>query len=158
AISTSARRMDELLRDLLDFTRISRCELELRGVDLGNILKKLSLNSSGIVPGAFVTIAEPLPVVLGHDVALEQVFTNLVGNAQKFVRREVPPAIRVYAEIRDRRARVYVEDNGIGIAPEHRERIFRVFERLHSQQEFPGTGVGLAIVKTYVEKMNGRVG
>jgi PAS domain S-box-containing protein len=155
-IATSARRMDALLKDLLDFTRISRCELKLSPLDTAVILKKVIAASAQ--PQLSISVAEPLPMVLAHDAALERIFANLITNAQKFVRPGVPPVIRISAENRGERVRFYVEDNGIGIAPEHQERIFGVFERLHPQHEYPGTGVGLAIVKTYVEKMNGSVG
>jgi PAS domain S-box-containing protein len=156
AIGTSARRMDALLKDLLDFTRISRCELNLAPLDTAVILKKVIAASAQ--PHASISIAEPLPMVLAHDAALERIFANLITNAQKFVRPEVPPVVHIFAEERGERVRFYVEDNGIGIASEHQNRIFGVFERLHPQHEYPGTGVGLAIVKTYIEKMNGSVG
>jgi signal transduction histidine kinase len=157
AIAHSARRMDQLLKDLLDFTRISRCELELRPLDPGALLQKVISGQSGAFANIAVSVSA-LPLVLAHDVALEQVLANLLGNAQKFVRPGVRATVRVWAEQQGNRARIYFEDNGIGIAPEHHQRIFGVFERLHGQHEFPGTGVGLAIVKTYVEKMNGAVG
>ncbi len=156
AIATAARRMDELLKDLLDFTRISRCELKLSPLDTASILKKVIAASAH--PDFSVSIVEPLPAILAHDAALERIFANLIANAQKFVRPGVLPAVRIFAQDRGERIRFYIEDNGIGIAPEHRERIFGVFERLHAQDEYPGTGVGLAIVKTYIEKMNGLVG
>ena len=97
-------------------------------------------------------------MVLAHEAALERIFANLIANALKFVRPGVASAVRIFAKGEGERVRFCVEDNGIGIAPEHRARIFGVFERLHPQHEYPGTGVGLAIVKTYVEKMNGSVG
>ncbi len=156
AIATSARRMDALLADLLEFTRISRCELKLRPIDTGALLKKVVAVSAQ--PHVSVSLAEPFPMVLAHDAALERVFANLITNAQKFIRPGVSPVVRVSAEARSGRVRFSVEDNGIGIALEHHERVFGVFERLHAQHEYPGTGVGLAIVKTYIEKMNGTVG
>jgi signal transduction histidine kinase len=155
AVSQSALRMDQLLRDLLDFTRISRCELALRPLDAAAVLRKLVADQ---FPGANIVLVEPLPVVLAHDVALEQVLTNLLANALKFARPNVEPRIVIRGQHEGPRCRLTIEDNGIGIAPEHRERIFRLFERLHSQHEFPGTGVGLAIVKSYIEKMGGAVG
>lgn len=155
-IATSARRMDALLRDLLDFTRISRCELKLGPVDAAAMLKKVIAASAQ--PQASISVAEPIPTVVAHEAALERIFANLIANAQKFVRPGVAPVVHVFAEDHGEQVRICVEDNGIGIAPEHRERIFGVFERLHPQHEYPGTGVGLAIVKTYIEKLNGSVG
>jgi PAS domain S-box-containing protein len=157
AISKSARRMDQLLHDLLEFTRISRCELQLQTIDPSALLEKLIRTLPRDVEAA-TKVERPFPSVLGHETALEQIFTNLLTNAHKFRRPEVPPVVRVFGQRFGARVRVYVEDNGIGIAPEHRERIFGVFERLHPHHEYPGTGVGLAIVKCYTEKMGGAVG
>ena len=103
-------------------------------------------------------MAEPLPTVLGHGTTLAQVFANLVGNAVKFVPAGRVPEVVIRAQPNGDRVRVWVEDNGIGIAPEHHERIFRVFERLHRAEDYPGTGIGLAIVRKGVERMGGAVG
>ena len=84
--------------------------------------------------------------------------TNLLGNAAKFVEHGSAPKIHVRSEQRGGRLRLWVEDNGLGVAPEHAERIFRVFERLHAQEAYPGTGVGLAIVRRGVERMGGSCG
>jgi signal transduction histidine kinase len=107
---------------------------------------------------AQVQVDHPLPTVLGHPTTLLQVLANLVHNAVKFVADGVTPQVRVRAEEHGNWVRVWVEDNGIGIAPEHQERIFGVFERLHSADAYPGTGIGLAIVRKGVERMGGRVG
>jgi signal transduction histidine kinase len=107
---------------------------------------------------AQVIVPGPLPEVTGHRITLGQVITNLLTNAVKFVSRGAPPQVQVWAEERDRWVRLWIEDNGIGIAPEHHERIFRVFERLHGMETYPGTGIGLAIVRKGVERMGGRVG
>jgi len=98
------------------------------------------------------------PHVKGHRATLVQVVMNLVSNATKFVAPDVTPCVRVRAESRDGCVRLWVEDNGIGIAPEHHERIFRVFERLDPATNYPGTGIGLAIVCKAMERMGGRVG
>jgi signal transduction histidine kinase len=96
--------------------------------------------------------------VIGHGPTLAQVLANLVANAIKFVPPERTPDVRIQAEPRDGRVRLWVEDNGIGIALEHHERIFRVFERLHRAAEYPGTGIGLAIVRKAMERMGGGSG
>ena len=103
-------------------------------------------------------VADPLPTVIGHGPTFAQVLANLVANAVKFVPPERTPEVRILAEPRDGQVRLWVEDNGIGIAPEHHERIFRVFERLHRAIEYPGTGIGLAIVRKAMERMGGRSG
>src|SRR5205814_410056 len=83
---------------------------------------------------------------------------NLLENALKFVPPEKAPAIRIIAELRGNHWRIWVRDNGIGIANEHQQRIFRIFERLHGIEEYPGTGIGLALVQKAAERMNGAVG
>jgi signal transduction histidine kinase len=91
-------------------------------------------------------------------VALHQALTNLLTNAVKFVPSGVRPAVRLWSEDRGTRLRVWVEDNGIGIDPAYHQRIFGVFERLHAQDAYPGTGIGLAMVKRAMERIGGAVG
>jgi signal transduction histidine kinase len=107
---------------------------------------------------AQVRMAERLPPVRAHRVMLTQVLVNLVSNAIKFVARGVEPRVEIRAEPRDGRVRLWVEDNGIGIAAEYHERIFRMFERLNRQEDYPGTGIGLAIVRKATERMGGTAG
>jgi signal transduction histidine kinase len=107
---------------------------------------------------ALVSVQPPLPAVLGHDKTVGVVVTHLLGNALKFVAAGVRPRVRIWAEDQGERIRLVVEDNGIGIAPAYHERIFRVFERLHATEAYSGTGIGLAVVRKAVQRMNGRVG
>ena len=95
-----------------------------------------------------------------RDIAgtLRQVLANLVGNALKFSHPERSPLVRVRSEMKGGKVRIWVEDNGIGIAPEHCDRIFRLFERLHTSQAYPGTGIGLALVRKGAERMGGTAG
>jgi signal transduction histidine kinase len=98
-----------------------------------------------------------LPTVLGNQIVLDQVFANLISNSLKFVPPGTKPKIEVGAEkLNGSMARIFVQDNGIGIPAEHRDRVFGLFQRLH-HEEYPGTGVGLAIVKKGIERMGGRV-
>jgi len=97
-------------------------------------------------------------VILAHATTLRQVLTNLISNAIKFTAPGVDPKVTVRAETRDSRVRVWVEDNGIGIAAQHRDRVFQVFERLNRIEEYPGTGIGLAIVKRAIDRMQGSLG
>lgn len=99
-----------------------------------------------------------LPPVMAHYATLVQVVANLLTNAAKFVAPDTRPEVAVWAEACGVWARLWVADNGIGIAPEHRERIFGVFERLHGVETYPGTGIGLAIVRKGMERLGGRVG
>ena len=102
-------------------------------------------------------IVEPV-FVRAHAATLQNAIGNLITNALKFSRPGIPPKMTIRGTLRDDIVQISVEDNGIGIAREHHGRIFRVFERLHGVNKFPGTGIGLAMVKKGVERMNGQVG
>jgi signal transduction histidine kinase len=158
-IVEEATSMDVLINDLLAYGRLSHVELALSAVDLRDVLEASlhAVRDDVQRSGAHVDIDSPLPAVQGNRSVLIQVFANLLSNATKFGGRE--PHVRVWAETREQRiAHVWVEDQGIGIAPEHQERIFGVFERLHGAETYPGTGIGLAIVKRGIERLGGRVG
>jgi signal transduction histidine kinase len=107
--------------------------------------------------GARLDIAHPLPAVRGNATILVQVIANLLTNAIKFVDKGVVPHIGLSAARDGMAVRLLIADNGIGIAPEHREHVFGVFERLHGHERYPGTGIGLAIVKKGLERMDGTV-
>ncbi|HEY9805146.1 MAG TPA: ATP-binding protein, partial [Candidatus Obscuribacterales bacterium] len=159
-ISNAAQRMDVLIEDLLTYSRLSRAELQLQPIDLNSLVAEV-LTQLELEIGqrqAKITVVTPLLPVLGHRVTLVQVITNLVINALKFVKAGVSPQIKIWTESQADQVRLYIQDNGIGIAPEHQERIFRVFERLHGVEAYPGTGIGLAIVRKGVERMGGQVG
>ncbi|MCC2973382.1 CHASE3 domain-containing protein [Massilia sp. IC2-476] len=152
-------RMDRLITDLLAYSRLSRSELRLERVELGAVVKTVlrDLEAQVAESGARFELAWPLPVVRGNATILVQVIANLVSNAIKFVDKGVTPRIAI-AGMRDGAVvRLLIGDNGIGIAPEHREHVFGVFERLHGHERYPGTGIGLAIVKKGLERMEGTV-
>lgn len=159
-IVTASRRLDSLIQDLLAYSRVSRTELELQSVSLSRVVTDAlaQLEADLREREARVDVEEPLPAALGHHGTLVQVVGNLLANAVKFVAPGVQPVVRVWAEEHGQWVRLCVEDNGIGIAREHQERIFRVFERLHGVAQYSGTGIGLAIVRKGVERMGGRVG
>ncbi len=159
-IIAAARKMDTLINDLLAYSRLSRSDLPLGRVDLNGVLAEAQSALADVLreSRARVVVEGRLPSVFGHRTTLVQVATNLLANALKFVAPGVRPEVRVWTEERDGFVRLWVEDNGIGIAPEHQQRIFRVFERLHGEESYPGTGIGLAIVKKGVERMGGRAG
>jgi signal transduction histidine kinase len=159
-ISEAARTMGQMIRDLLAYSRLARSDLQLEPLQLPAIVERATAQVAGAVAErhAKIVVEEPLPAAVGHDATLVQVLANLLGNGIKFVPAERTPEVRVRAETADRVVRLWVEDNGIGIASEHQDRIFRVFERLHPVDDYSGTGIGLAIVKKGVERMGGRVG
>ncbi|HET7296105.1 MAG TPA: ATP-binding protein [Gemmatimonadales bacterium] len=159
-VAAAARTMDRLIDDLLAYSRLTRADLELAPLDLGGLVRASLQQLQADVERrrARITVDEPLPAVVAHGPTLAQVVANLIANGIKFVPPERTPEVRVKAERRDGRVRLWVEDNGIGIAPEHHERIFRVFERLHRVTDYPGTGIGLAIVRKAMERMGGTSG
>jgi len=159
-IAASSERMDALIRDLLDYSTLSRSEVEFERVDLGSVIEAAlrQLGPEIEASGAQVMVTEPLPDVLCHGPTLEQVVGNLISNAIKFVPAGVKPEVTVWAEERGEVVRLWIEDNGIGISPEHQERIFHIFERLHGIKHYPGTGIGLAMVKRGMDKLAGKAG
>ncbi|MCL4471010.1 MAG: ATP-binding protein [Gammaproteobacteria bacterium] len=159
-IVAAARRMDILIQDLLAYSRLSRADMPLKPVGLAAAVKEALAQLDGEIrqSGAQVAAAPSLPQVTGHLPTLTQVIANLVDNAIKFVPPGTTPSVKVWTEERGGRVRLWVEDNGIGISPEHQARIFRVFERLHGVETYPGTGIGLAIVHKGAERMGGEAG
>jgi PAS domain S-box-containing protein len=159
-IVTAAGRMDTLIQDLLAYSRLSRVDLALKAIDLTAVTADVQhqLESDLKERQAELIVPDALPAVLGHRATLGQVLSNLVSNAIKFVAPGVKPEVRIRAEERGEFVRLWVEDNGIGIAPEYRDRIFRIFERLHGVETYPGTGIGLAIVQKGAERLGGQAG
>ena len=158
-VVAEATSMDTLIQDLLAYGRLSHVELATAPVDLSDVLDSALhvVQREATERGATIDVESRLPTVTGNRSVLVQVFTNLLSNAIKF--GGPTPRVRVWAERRPNGiAHVWVEDQGIGIAPEHQERIFAVFERLHGVETYPGTGIGLAIVRKGIERLGGRVG
>ena len=160
SITRAARRMDTLIRDLLAYSRVGRTAMALVPVELGHVVRESFMQLAAIVQdsGAAIAIEDELPVVLAHHPVLVQAVTNLLSNAIKFVAPGERPRVRVRAERRGETVRLWVEDEGIGIAAESQERIFTAFERLHPADHYPGTGIGLAVVRRGIERMGGQVG
>jgi PAS domain S-box-containing protein len=156
-ISQAAKQMDSLIRDLLAFSRLARDKVDLMPIDLEPLLKDVITDMR--LEGSPARVVGPAAAVLGNRVLLSQVFSNLISNALKFIAPGTTPEVRVRAEEGgDGWVRTWVEDNGIGIASEYHEKIFQVFERLNDASAYPGTGIGLAIVRRAVGRMGGRVG
>jgi PAS domain S-box-containing protein len=161
-IVAAATRMEGLIQDILAYSRLSRDAVELVPVDLGQMVDRAvaELREGGAPGGAEAEVAveHPLPQVLGSRPVVGQILVNLLSNAAKFTAPGDRPRIRVRAEPRGDRLRLWVEDNGIGLAGEHLSRIFNVFERLHGGEAYPGTGIGLAIVRKGAERLGGAAG
>lgn len=196
-------QLEDLIQDLLAYSRLSRSDLSLQVVELQSAVAEAiaMVQADTKSSGAQISVGSPLFAVIAHRVTLVQVIANLLTNAIKFV-AGASPQVQIWAEEielpqegdtdrqtagecergivgqwehsqllvasgqlpvsealeQDRTIRLWVEDNGIGIAPEHQKRIFRVFERLHGIESYPGTGIGLAIVQKAVDRMGGQVG
>ncbi len=159
-VVSAAQHMDTLIQDLLAYSRLSRSALKPGTVSLDGVLGEVmhQFNNDIQKTGAQIRVERPLPEVLGDHATLVQVLSNLLSNAIKFVQPGVKPGVKIWAEEKNGRVRLWVEDTGIGIAPEYYDRIFRIFERLQGVETYPGTGVGLAIVKKGLERMGGQAG
>lgn len=153
-----ATRMTDLLKSLLEYSRLDRGEPFGAASCQGAVDKALSnLHELIRESGAEVSCREPLPVVLGDETQLVQLFQNLIGNAMKFRAADRPPRIELLARPRGQSWELVVQDNGIGLDMTHADRIFEIFERLHTTEEYAGTGMGLAICKRVVERHGGRI-
>jgi signal transduction histidine kinase len=183
-IANSARRMDALLQDLLEYSRVARVDMPLATVNVDSVVGEIiSLREREIQElKARIEVKAPLGAISAHLPTIQQILSNLIDNGLKFVAKDRTPHLRVWTEevannhdlpavkrengtptelavaAGQRLVRIWVEDNGIGIEKEFYEKIFGLFERLHPSHAFPGTGLGLAIVRKGVERMGGRVG
>jgi signal transduction histidine kinase len=159
-IVRSGQYMDKLMYDLLHFSRLGRAPLEAAPVRLESVVNEVLMHLEQAIQAgkARVELGLLRAVAVAHRSTLNMVLTNLIENAMKFTDPARPPVVRVWSEEKSGRVRLFVADNGIGIDPDHHEKIFGLFERLHDSSTYPGTGVGLAIVRKGVERMGGRVG
>ena len=159
-IMRSAVRLDRLIQDVLSYTRILHSKLPMERVDLDRLVRDIVEafpNGQPIKPE--IEIKGTLPKVMGNEALLAQCVSNLLSNGAKFVSPGTTPHVEVSAEaIEDASIRVWFKDNGIGIAAENHNRIFRLFERIHPATEYEGTGIGLTIVRKAIERMGAQVG
>lgn len=156
-ISTAAERMDKLIADALNYSRSVRQELPVEDVNAGVLLRGMLDSYPDLqAKRASIRVDGPLPMVLANEAGLTQVFSNLLGNAVKFVRPGEKPEIRIWATPRDGWVRIWVEDKGIGVSKEMLPRVFDMFAR--GSKAYEGTGIGLALVRKVVQRMGGKVG
>jgi PAS domain S-box-containing protein len=159
-IIDDALHMKKLLDGLLEYSRIGRLHTQAVAVDVRKVIDRVlhDLQLETADTGATIHVPECLPTVLYPEVRLSQIFSNLLSNALKFIAAGKTPEITIGCTEQARYYRFTVCDNGIGIASEHFERIFEIFKRLHTREEYPGTGAGLTIVKKIVESHGGQIG
>jgi len=156
-IKSSAHRLDQLIRDSLNYSRAVLDELPTEPVPLDPLIRGLIDSYPNLQPEkADIHIEGDLPIVRGNHAGLTQCFSNLLGNAVKFVRPETRPRVHIWAEPRGKKVRVWIQDNGIGIPKIAQNHIFEMFQRATNAYE--GTGIGLAIVRKVLQRIGGSVG
>ncbi len=157
-VSSEARRMGQLIDDLLAFSRLGRQKMATQVVDMTSLARVELEYLTGEAPGSAPQFElHPLPQAVGDPAMLRQVFANLLANAVKFSHKSANPVIEIGAETGDGEATFYVKDNGVGFDERYRDKLFGVFQRLHSEAEFEGTGVGLALVQRVIVRHGGKV-
>jgi PAS domain S-box-containing protein len=157
-VSEEARRMSELIDDLLAFSRLGRAEVRAAPIDMAALAN--AVYADLVTPAEQARIAfqvEPLAAAVGDASLIRQVWANLIGNAIKFSSKRESPVIQIGGSERDGELVYYVRDNGAGFDMQYAGKLFGVFQRLHSSKEFAGTGVGLAIVQQIIHRHGGRV-
>ena len=152
-----AKRMQILLHGLLDYSRVGTRGKPFSLVNCEHVVEQAMANLKIAIEESGAAVSyDVLPTVMGDEGQLVQLFQNLIGNAIKF-RREEPPKVHIWARRRNSVVTFSVNDNGIGINPQHSQSIFEIFRRLHTREEYPGTGMGLAICKKIVERHGGHI-
>lgn len=152
----NSNKMGRLIDDLLDYERTSRQPLECGALDLAALVSDVLDELRETYPAAQVSVGE-LPPACGDPILLRQLLINLIGNALKFSAAQAQPHVEIGGLGREGEARYYVRDNGAGFDMGHAAKLFGMFQRLHHESDFPGTGVGLAIAKRIVERHGGRI-
>jgi len=157
-IKRAAERLDALVRDVLCYSKVAQGKFDLQPVSLSALLKDLFHSHPEFEAAANRISAGELPTVLGNEAYLGQCFTNLIGNGLKFSPPERLSRVTISSEKVGDRFRISIADDGIGILPEHHDRIFQIFGRVYSAKTYEGTGIGLAIVKKAISRMGGEIG
>lgn len=158
-VISGAARLDRLIRDVLAYSQITLAPIERTRLDADRLIHQIVQEHPAFQePNAKIEIASPLLTFIGHEASLTQCIYNLLSNAIKFVPKGKRPHVRIWTEPFENYVRLWVEDDGIGIPAEAKNRMFLMFQRFHRCSEYEGTGIGLAIVRKAVERMGGKVG
>jgi light-regulated signal transduction histidine kinase (bacteriophytochrome) len=156
-VVTGTVQMQHLIKDLLSYSQTLKAP-EMKSTNLEDVMREMMKNLAGALDRSEGKITwDPLPAVLVDPIPMVQLFQNLVGNALKYRKKDEPPRVRIAATKTGKEWVFSISDNGIGIDPQYAERIFAIYQRLHSNKEIPGTGIGLAICKKIVERHGGRI-
>ncbi len=152
-----AKRLDNMINDLLEYSKITNKEKEFVPLKLENVLEEALMNLIVQIEESKAVITyDPLPTVNGDEKLLVMLFQNIIANAIKYRRNEIPK-IHISSKKEDEKYIISIKDNGIGIDPKHLTRIFTIFQRLHRNDEYEGTGIGLAIVENIVHQHGGQI-
>ncbi|MDW5562969.1 MAG: ATP-binding protein, partial [Methanomassiliicoccus sp.] len=156
-ILEGTKRMQELIEDLLEYSRVETRGKDFVKVDMNHVADRVLLSLDSSINGSQAEVdVDRLPTINGDQTQMIQLLTNLISNAIKF-RANEPPKIEVSAMRKNDEYVFSVKDNGIGIDPKYQDKLFKMFQRLHTKEEYPGTGIGLAICKKIVERHGGRI-
>lgn len=158
-IQRASVRLDLLVRDVLAYTKVAKGDIQLKSIALEGLIEDILDQHPGLdTMRSCMTVEHPLLPVMGHEAYLSQCLTNLLSNAVKFMPEGRVPQIRIRTEAAAGKVRVAISDNGIGIHPDHYDRIFQMFGRVYPEKRYEGTGVGLSITKKAVTRMGGEIG
>lgn len=157
-MTLAASRMKELINDLLNYSQLQQQTLQFEEVNLNDILAEIQKDLDVVIreKQAVVEVAN-LPVITGNSIRLRQLFSNLISNALKYSKTGVPPVIQIGVHQSNDEVTIQVRDNGIGFEDQYSEKIFGLFERLHTRDKYPGTGIGLSICKRIAELHVGQI-
>ncbi len=157
-IITGSLRMQQLIDDLLQYSRVGRMAQVFEPVNCDRVLSQALANLETQIKETQALIThDPLPAIAGNSMGLLQLFQNLISNALKYRHPDISPQIHITVSLQEDMWIFSIQDNGIGIETKHLERIFQIFQRLHSDKDYPGTGIGLAICKKIVELHGGKI-
>jgi len=153
-----ANRMRNIILDILEYSRIGKVTEQNEAIDLNKLVDEVcKMNSQKITETKAVITHSNLPTITGFKTPLTQIFHNLIGNGLKYQKPNESPKINIKTVEDDKNWHFTIQDNGIGIDKEFHDKIFIIFQRLHTKQEYNGSGMGLAIVKKIIENLNGTI-
>ena len=153
-----SKRLSQLIDDMMEYAQIGFDPSKLSKVDLNSVVEEvIQLKQKVIEENNAIVEVSPLPDILGIRSPIKSVFINLISNALKYQKKNVQPVVKIYSTKEGSDYRITVEDNGIGIDKEYYQKIFNIFKRLHTKDEYPGTGIGLAICKKVVSQHGGKI-
>ena len=152
-----AKRLDEMINDLLEFSKVTWKKIEFSKVDMNKVVEQTKLNLKYAIDTNNAEINyNKLPTIYGDEMLMIQLFQNIIGNSIKYHNKETPE-IDITATKESNQYHFTIKDNGIGMSPKHLNRIFTIFQRLHTKDEYEGTGIGLAIAKKIVLQHDGQI-